>query len=303
MSLLACAPGRRSPSGRVVGPHRWAIALLLVTLVAPTLRAADAYQATSSRAARREALEAIPLAELSDTNRKLVLEVVNNTTIFRRMPTTVVDCDPRMFHFLVRHPEVIVDIWDVLGISKVTLDRTGENTFRASDGQGTLGKVTMLHDAYDRQLIYAEGAYEGPLFRRPVRAKCVLLLRSGSLRETNGRYYVTARLDAFIQLERVGVELLAKTFQPLVGRAADYNFTETMAFIGSLSRTAELKPRGVEHLAGKLTDIQPEVRRRFVAVSRAVSERAARDRARRSNARSQRLARRDDPWHDTSLRH
>ncbi len=286
MSLIACLLGhrrtvRRSSSGGsiailgVVG-----LALAVVVLPALAARAADPYKATSSRTARNEAIAAIPFAELSVAEQKAVRGVIDDTTIYRRMPTTVVDCDPRMFQFLTRHPEVIVKIWDVLGVSNVTLDRTGEKTFSASDGQGTLGNVKLLHDAYDRQLIYAEGSYNGPLFRRPVHGKTVMLLRSGHLRETDGRYYVTARLDAFIQIDRFGVELLAKTFQPLVGKSADFNFTETMGFVGSLSRTAELKPRGIELLAGELTNIEPEVRRRFVAVSKSVAERADRTRRR-----------------------
>jgi len=299
MSLLARGTGwrrtgRRSPvSGSAeprwctIGPVVVVFALIFGALPTSAARAADPHEATSSRRARKEAIAAIPFAELSLAEQEAVRGVIDDTAIYRRMPTTVVDCDPQMYQFLVRHPEVIVKIWDVLGVSNVTMDRTGENTYRVSDGQGTLGNVTMLHDGHDRQLIYAEGSYDGPLFRWPVRGKTVMLLRWGHLRETNGRYYVTARLDTFIQIERVGLELLAKTFQPLVSRAADLNFTETMGFVASLSRTAELKPRGIEYLASELTNIGPEVRRRFVTVSKSVAERAGREQvSRERSARS-----------------
>ena len=39
------------------------------------------------------------------------------------MPTRVIDCDPEMFNFLLQHPEVVIDVWRVMGISQVALDK------------------------------------------------------------------------------------------------------------------------------------------------------------------------------------
>ena len=53
-----------------------------------------------------------------------------------------------------------------------------------------------------------------------------LVLKTGYVRETDGRYYVTSRLDTFLSVERGGVELLTKTLHPLVGNIADNNFLD-----------------------------------------------------------------------------
>jgi hypothetical protein len=203
-----------------------------------------------------------------------VSAAINATSIYRRLPTQVTECDPDMYLFLVRHPEVVVNIWEVMHVSNVALERTGPDTFRAADGAGTLCQVKFCYSDHDTQVIYAEGSYEGPLFNRPVRAKCVLLLKSGYVRETNGRYYVTSRMDTFIQIEHAGVEMLAKTLQLLVNRAADYNFIETAAFLGTVSRTSEANPAGVGRLARKLTKLEPEVRDRFAALAMEVGRKA-----------------------------
>jgi hypothetical protein len=184
------------------------------------------------------------------------------------------DSDPDMYLFLVRHPEVVVSILEVMNVSNVAHERTGSDMFRAADGAGTLCQVKFCHSDHETQVIYAEGSYEGPLFNRPVRAKCVLLLKSGYVRETNGRYYVTSRMDTFIQIEHAGVEMLAKTLQLLVNRAADYNFVETAAFLGAVSRTSEANPAGVGRLAHKLTKLDPEVRDRFAALALEVGRKA-----------------------------
>lgn len=242
----------------------------------PGPRATTVPRATTSRAARRESLRAIPLDRLDGNNLERVRYVLAHTTIYRRMPTKVIDCDPQLFVFLVRHPHVIVNIWEVLGISNVALEPTADGAFLASDGHGTLGRVEFLTDEPNRQLIYAEGKYEGPMFKIPVRARCVLLMRSRFSRGADGRQYVTAQLDGFIHVDQAAADLLVRAFQPLVGRTADYNFTETMAFVGNLSRTTERNPLGVERLYRRLRKVEPETRRRLVEISRNLAAHSAR---------------------------
>jgi hypothetical protein len=91
----------------------------------------------------------------------------------------------------------------------------------------------------------------------------VLVLRAGYVQETNGHYYITNRLDTFIHIDHVGLDLIARTFAPLVTKTIDINFRETAAFVGVVSRTCASNPQGMRRLAGKLTNLQPEVRGDF----------------------------------------
>ncbi len=200
--------------------------------------------------------------------------VVNAKCLFRRLPVQVIECDPELYLFLVRHPEVVVNIWEVMKISNVALSRTGQDSFRATDNAGTLCDVKYCYSSHDTQVIYAEGTYNGPVLAKPVRARCVLLLKSGYVQETNGRYYVTNRMDTFIQIDHAGVDLLAKTIQPLLHRSADYNFVETASFFSTISRTAEANPAGMYRLAGKLTNLEIDVRDRFAELAVATARKA-----------------------------
>ena len=100
-----------------------------------------------------------------------------------------------------------------------------------------------------------------------------MVLRASYTRETNGRYYTTNRLDMFVRLENIGVEFMAKTFQPLINKCADANFADTMGFISSLSRSAEANPGGVVRMAAKLKKIDPALRDEFVQVAGSVTDR------------------------------
>ena len=108
---------------------------------------------------------------------------------------------------------------------------------------------------------------KGPLLARPVKGRGLLVLKTGYVRETNDRYYVTSRMDCFLNVEPAGAELLTKTVSPFVGKTVDSNFVLTLAFVGSLSRTAELNSRGVRRLASQLSHVQPEVRAEFSDVA------------------------------------
>lgn len=283
--------GRRPSSGRPMAA--WAAVCLAVFLAAggSRVQGADPHRATSSRAARHEAMRAVPMQHLSEEDRHRVQTVIDSTSLYRHMPTKLIDCDPHLFLFLLENPDVIVNIWEVLGVSNVALKRLDENTFLATDGHGTKGRIEVLYSHMDRQLIYAQGRYESPLMRHAVEADCVLLLRAAYLRSASGRRYVRASLDAFVQFQRAGPNLFAKTFQPLLGKVADYNFTETMDFVSRLSRTSERQPKKMTRLYEKLDKVDAETRRQLLQIPLRLAQRAA-DRAARGRPQKQYKVRR-----------
>jgi hypothetical protein len=110
-----------------------------------------------------------------------------------------------------------------------------------------------------------------------VKGRGVLVLKSGFVRETNGRYYVTSRMDSFLSIDPSAAEIVTKTLSPVLGKTVDNNFTQTLTFVGSLSRTAELNSRGVQRLGSQLSHVQPEVRDRFVELAAEMPKKQAAD--------------------------
>jgi hypothetical protein len=249
----------------------------------------DPRKATTSRAARQSAVQSIPVERLDARARAKVASVLSDVTIFRRMPVRVIDCDPDLYLFLVRHPDVVVGIWEELKLSQMTLRQTGSNAFRVTEPSGTLARAEFLYRSHDTHIIYAEGTYSGPLLARSIQGRCLMVLRSGYVREPDGRYYITNRLDTFLRVEPGGAKLLTKAVQPLMGKTADNNFVQSVAFLGSLSRTAEVNSRGVQRLATKLQHVQPDVRAQLAELAADVAEKADdRDRRRPSEVATRR---------------
>ena len=263
----------------------------LALLAAPTALAVAGApsDATSNRAARDEAVRAIPWRELTPQDRQLTQTVIKKASLYRRLPTRVIDCDPDMFTFLMQHPDVIVDVWRVMGVSRVTLDRLPDGAFRGADGAGTTGTVRYLYaswadDTQNAVLVLADGAYEGQPFVKPVQAQTLMLLRSGAVQELNGRHYITVRVDSFVRIEQIGIELVAKTVQPWITKTADQNFIETLSFVSNFSRTAEKNPQGMQRLAARLTTVDEPTRQELVQLCFRTAERYAQhDNARRTS--------------------
>ncbi|MFZ5832625.1 MAG: hypothetical protein ACOY3P_21260 [Planctomycetota bacterium] len=237
-----------------------------------------------------EAAKGIPFDKLDAAAQSKVRQVLSNVSVFRRLPVRVVDCDPNLYLFLLRHPDVVVNMWEVLKLTMLSVQETGPNAYRSTEPDGTVCNFEYLYQSHDTHIVYAEGTYTGPLFKRQIKGSCLLVLKSGYVQETNGRYYITNRLDAFLNVEPGAVELVTKTIQPLLAKVADNNFTQSLAFAGSLSRTAEVNGAGVARLAERLERVQPEKRVKLADLAREISQKAqAAEAARSSVQQAQRL--------------
>ncbi len=232
-------------------------------------------KASTSRASRDAAAQAVPLEQIRPDMRDRVAAVVNNPSIFRRLPTASIQCDRDLYLLLIRNPEIVIDIWQMMGITNMSLVRTGPERFSAAaDGQGTTGMLEIVYRSADTHVIYSTGTYDGSLSPAKIRGESVVVLKSEYFQDADGHQRVNSRLDVFLHLDNVGIEWIAKTLQPLLGKTADHNFAETASFVASLSRTAESNPAGIARLSNRLPHVDPTTRRRFAEVSELASERA-----------------------------
>ena len=232
-------------------------------------------EGTSTREARDAAIQRIPFQQLTPEAGARLKTVVANSSYFRSMPTETVDCDPEMFAFLVRHPEVIVNIWEVMDVTKVALQRRGPYELHGSDGAGTSSKMDLVFGNDTMHIYFANGVYSGNLWARELNGKCVVVLHNRPGTVDNGKPGIVASMDVFMKLENLGAELVVKTLGPLMGKTADYNFTECAAFFSQISQTAQNNPYGIQQLAKRLTKIDPKIRDQFIATTNSVARRSA----------------------------
>lgn len=239
------------------------LAFGLLPAVAVHAQAVEAELVSFSREDKQDATRLIPFAQMRPQDQNRVSQVVKDPSIFRRLPVQVIDCDPEIYAFLVSYPEVVVNIWELMGITNVQVRRLSPTSFHANDGAGTVSNVEIVYADGETNIFFAEGYYEGPLAPGKILANCVLVLQSGYTKASKGQSYVSNRLDVFVKFESRGADLLARTLHPLIGKTADYNFAETSSFIGKISKNAEDNVSGMHNLVSRLEKVDPTVRKQF----------------------------------------
>jgi hypothetical protein len=232
-------------------------------------------EADSSEQARDKAIQSLPLDELTSETRRKLLAVCERPTLFRRLPQQSICCDPTLHVFLIRNPEIVVNIWQLMEVAHMTADRQGPYLWKGSDGAGTICDVELMYGTNDLHIIYSDGFYEGSLLKKKLMGRCVMCLRSGYAYGQDRRPYVANRLDLFLQIDNLAADAVARTLSPWVGKVADANFRESCIFASKLSQTAEQNPAGVQRLCDRLDNVQPPVREQFAKITATVPERLA----------------------------
>jgi hypothetical protein len=229
----------------------------------------------TSPQAREQAIQTLPLSELTAEARRKLMAVCERPSIYRRLPAISFPCDPLLHLFLIRNPEVVVNIWQLMGVASMSAQRLGPYLWKGSDGAGTTCEVELVYGTDELHVLYSDGYYEGSLLKNKVTGRCVLVLQSRHQVGRDGKPYMADRLDLFVQIDNTAADVIARTIAPWVGKVADANFHESCQFASKLWQTAEQNGAGVQRLAEKLTAVDPPVREQFIQLVAALPQRAA----------------------------
>ena len=252
-----------------------ALCILLSLVCVPcSALAQQATSGTSSRAAKQRAIDSLPYQHLTERAKQNLNRVLKNPSFYRRLPTTAIEADPEYLQFLIRHPEVIVNIWQLMGVTKMSCERTGPFSLKSNDGAGTISDLELMFGSQDLHIFYGQGTYEGSVIRRPLSGNCVLILRTSYQPGPSGTPIATNELDVFLKVDNATASLVAKTLQPLIGPTADHNFVESLKFVQRLNDTTERNGPGVQKMAERF-QVTPEVRANFIRVAGNVYDRGS----------------------------
>ncbi|GAA5507171.1 hypothetical protein Rcae01_02626 [Novipirellula caenicola] len=274
---------------RIVGGRCALAAALLLTLVFSTSTASaqglldrfgagignsdDGQSGTASIERRREVLASLPMQRLTADAQQRILSIANSPTIFRQLPTQAISCDRDLFLLIARNPEILVGMWDVMGVTQVTTKRIAPYQLDASDGSGTHCIVDLVYGDPNIHIYVADGSYDGKLVASPIKGRGVFVFRSSYATSANGQTTVTGTLDCFVQLDSLGADLIARTFSGFIGRSADSNFIETARFLSQISAAAQQNPHSMIDLAHRLPQVPRQTKQQFVEVVKNVNRR------------------------------
>lgn len=206
------------------------------------------------------------MARLTPSAQTRIQAITQKPTLYRHLPGQSIECDADLFLYVVRNPEILVGIWDLMEITEVQTQRLDAFRLRALDGSGTDCTVDLVYGDASTHVYVADGFYDGKLTAGKINGKGVFVLRSTYRQDSNGNSVVDGSLDCFLQVDHLAADLIIRTFGPLIGKTADHNFAETARFIDQMGTHANQNPAGMEELALRLPQVQPPTRQQFAAL-------------------------------------
>jgi hypothetical protein len=227
---------------------------------------------SSSRDARQRAAAAVPLERMAAAERHVAEQALEQTTLYRHLPTASVACDAALLDFILAKPETLVDVWRVLDISRLALDPSGPGRWRLADGYGTVGSIRVLHRERTERgglcVFHGRGAYDGPLAPKQLTGSCLVVVRyAAEPRPSGGTPRQAVQIDAFLDVDGLGLELVARTLQPIIVHSAAANVHEIGLFVSQFAAAAARNPAAVARITERMSRTEPADRRTLVALA------------------------------------
>jgi hypothetical protein len=222
---------------------------------------------TSAKAARKEALAALPFDKMSPENRERVAKIANDNSMFRELPTYRFQVDPRCYYFFMKHPDVAVSIWRVMQISEFKMRQTAADKYETDDSDGTSGIIDLAYRGENEVVAVCNGAYRSPLLPKSVKANGVLHVKVNFERDANGKTYATHSAWLFVTFPSQTFDTVARIMSPLSNAIIDQNFREVSLFLHMMSMAMERQPGWVENVSSRLENVLPERRTQLMEVT------------------------------------
>ena len=204
-------------------------------------------------------LKTLPWDELSPAVQKKIKSVTSGTPLFHRMPQQTIYADPEIYHFLLRHPELITGFWEHLGAAHLSLYEIKADQYIFKETIGTTAVVEVLHRTNDLCIAYAKGEYRGPLMSKSYQGDVILVLRTQFARDEMNEPMVVCNLDTFVQINSLGADVLAKLFFAALTKVMDSNFEVSMSFVSQVSSAAAYNAAALKSTTEEISSIRQSI--------------------------------------------
>ena len=222
----------------------------------------------SSPAAEDQARNAIPLNAMTLRNRQRAQVIIKERSQFRRLPSLQYTIDEPIFRYLLKHPDVAVSTWRVMGISRFEMWQTGESEFEAQAIDGSEGIADILYQDNSQMVFICQGSYHNPLLPRAMEAAALIWFRAVYTPNPDGSHTVKQKADVFVRFPSTGVSAIAKVLTPVLHTLMDRNLFEVSLYGSMMSRAVRDEPDWVIQVAQQMEGVLPQRKNELIEVAR-----------------------------------
>ena len=244
----------------------WGPAAAAAAEARPKLSVQVTEKGSSSLLQLRRARKAVPVADCGAARRK-VAAVLDDVSIYRKLPEVLCQTHPRTLEFFLDHPDVAVALWRAMGVSQMTLSDAGGGAYAADGGDGSRGRVETALSRQGERVVYCTGQFVNPVAKKPITADCVIHFRNRYERGRGGGTFSRHSATMFVRLPSKAVEATARVISPVSNRIADRNFEEVSLFVRMMSEAMRHKPGWCEQVGRGLDGVTAEKIDAFLTTS------------------------------------
>lgn len=245
-------------------------------------------QGDSSADARKQAISGVPFGKMTVINRQRAVKIVEDCNQFRRLPELQYSVDPAIYQYLLRHPDVAVSTWRVMGISKFEMWQTGRMEYEAQAADGSEGMADILYLDAEQCVFVCDGRYHNPLLPKPLAAVALIWFRNSFAPAADGSYLVTQKADVFVSFSSTGLSAIAKMLTPVTNSLMDRNLYEVSLYASLMSRAVRDEPEWVIQVAQQMEGVLPQRSSELINIARQPRRRTTTSRSVSESTRDER---------------
>jgi hypothetical protein len=230
----------------LMGSRRKALGWLLLISYAAVTKAASAQTIPEAQPApviQQSFIPArVPLNELPSSLRECVRVVLEHPTLSSRGPLEAFRCRPRLYYWLLDHPDVAANLWRGLGAKCIDISASDDGCFSWNNMQiGEVHWQTILrHD--EQRVWYVEGRVKAGPMMPSLSFHAVLVLNHQEGSDSEGNPAVRHQMDLFLHTDSRTVGLTARLLGASVPRLADEYVSQLEMFFGDLAWYLSMHP-------------------------------------------------------------
>jgi hypothetical protein len=201
----------------------------------------------------------LPLDQMPAAVREQVRQVADHPTLYSHGPSETFPCDPKVYLWLLDHPDRAVAAWKKLGAQCVDISDRGAGRFGWTDGRDSDVYWETVYNSDEMRVWRAEGKVKGGPLVPTVPFEAVVVLSHTTGKDDKGRVVVRHQADMILHTDSKSALVATKVLGPTAPKLADQYVAQMEMFFSALPWYIHRHPERAEELLAAEPAPAPEM--------------------------------------------
>lgn len=191
---------------------------------------------------------AFRIQELPRSVQPLARPIMENPSFQAKGPVEMLDCDPKIYHWLLDHPEKTTKMWQKLGAPVMEITSRGPGRYGWTDGQGSdVSWVCVVRNAH-RRVWYVEGVVKVARLLPKVSIKALMIIHIQELQNKAGESKIRQHSELKLYCGSRAMRLVARVAGASAPKMAETYMEQIQIFFGGMAEYLTADPKKIQKL-------------------------------------------------------